>query len=111
MSIVECPGPVRLFAVEPDSTSRRVYRVIGHDARQIASTVDLAAAVVIAATSSARSGHRVWVSSPDLWACAITHTTDGFLTEPEVTQIASPLDAIGRVLALITIPTTTGDNP
>jgi hypothetical protein len=28
MSVVECPGPVRLFAVEPDSTSRRVYRVI-----------------------------------------------------------------------------------
>jgi hypothetical protein len=109
MSVVECPGPVRLFAIEPDRTSRRVYRVIGHDASQIATTVDLAAAVVIAATSSARSGHRVWVSSPDLWA--ITHTTDGFLTEPAVTAIASPLDAIGRVLAMIAIPTTTGESP
>jgi hypothetical protein len=53
----------------------------------------------------------VWVCSPDRWACQITHTPDGWIAEQTGTTGAAPLDAIKRVLALITIPTTTGDNP
>jgi hypothetical protein len=104
----QCPGPIRLFDVEPDTRSRVVYLVIGHDARQVATAVDLAAAVFIAA-SNARSGQPVWVSSPDRWACAITRTATGFTTEQAVTPTAAPLDAISRVLALIPTIPTTGD--
>ena len=110
MTATMCPGPVRLFDVEPVERSRVVYQVIGLDARQVATATDLMAAVVVAAARSAASGQPVWVSSPDRWACQITHTADGWIAEQTVTPGAAPLDAIRRVLARITIPTTTGDN-
>jgi hypothetical protein len=108
MTDLMCPGPVRLFTVEPDITLRVIYRVIGRGARQIATAADLTTAVVIAATTAAGSGEQVWVSSPDRWACCITRTTEGFVADQEVTAVPAPLDAIRRVLALITI-TPTGD--
>jgi hypothetical protein len=108
MSDLMCPGPVRLFSIEPDDRIRVTYRVIGHDAREIATGHDLTVAVVIAATTSISTARPVWVSSPDRWACCITRTTEGFVADQEVTAVAAPLDAIRRVLALITI-TPTGD--
>ena len=109
MSLVECPGPVRLFDVEP-GRARIVYQIIAMDARQVATATDLTAAVVIAAACTADSRQPVWVSSPDRWACQITRTGDGFAAQQTVTPGAAPIDAITRVLALITIQTT-GDNP
>lgn len=109
MTAIMCPGPVRLFDVEPGERSRIVYQVIGSDARQVATATDLTAAVVIAATCSAKSRQLVWVLSPDRWACQITRTGDGWIAEQTVTSAAAPLDAITRVLALITIQTS-GEN-
>lgn len=110
MTAIMCPGPVRLFDVEPGDRSRIVYRVVASDVREIASARKLAAAVAVAATYSAETERTAWVSSPDRWACQITRTDAGWNAEQTGNTGAAPLDAIRRVLARITIPTTTGDN-
>jgi hypothetical protein len=111
MTATMCPGPVRMFDVEPGDRDRIVYRVVACDVGEIATARKLAAAVAVAATYSAETERTVWVCSPDRWACQITHTGDGWIAEQTGTTGAAPLDAIRRVLARIAIPTTTGDNP
>lgn len=84
-------GPARLFGVDPTGEPCRV--MTADPFRVVLTTDQIAAAAIAAAGEAARSGHDVWIVSPDSWH-AVVHPTghvDG--------HQRAPLDAIRRAVA------------